>query len=472
MLWNGFLCIHSFPQLFADICIYIFRMVQKNQLSILVKRLPVCIFSLYAFLGGNNVISQKPANTLHELNTLLIHTVMEDLFTPPVANRIYVYPNIAFYECIHNADASYESLAGKLTGLNPLPAPATGSQVDHFIAACISFSYVAQSLVGSEYKIEDWRKKFIDSVRSNMDSIRFIHSVRYGHAVADSIIAWSKRDKYLISKGMQRHVLSKKAGAWQPTPNEYLQALEPHWNIIRPMTMVTAGQFSPPKKLQYNPSRRSEFFKNVQEVYRISKNRDTLRRSKALYWDDNPNISIQEGHLTYYVHKISPAGHWLMITRQACMENDVAVLKSSLAYTMTAISMFDGFIGCWDEKFKIDLIRPVTVINHFIDENWQPLIQTPPFPEFTSGHAVISNAAATVLTKIFGDHYRFTDNTEIPFGIKPRTFESFYKAAEESSWSRVYGGIHYPETARISISQGKLIGQHVLKFCSMPALNK
>src|SRR5690349_14575538 len=103
---------------------------------------------------------------------------------------------------------------------------------------------------------------------------------------------------------------------------------------------------------------------------------------------------------------------------------------------------------------------------------WEPFIQTPPFPEFTSGHAVISNAAATVLTGLFGDHYSFTDNTEIPFGTQPRHFNSFLEAAKESSMSRVYGGIHYPETARISIIQGKQVGQYVLTTLLSPSKTK
>ncbi|MBI3234891.1 MAG: vanadium-dependent haloperoxidase [Bacteroidetes bacterium] len=159
-----------------------------------------------------------------------------------------------------------------------------------------------------------------------------------------------------------------------------------------------------------------------------------------------------------------------MITKQACQEKNETVSSSSLAYTLTAIALFDGFIACWDEKFKSNLVRPITIINDHVDKNWQPYIQTPPFPEFTSGHAVISNAAATVLTGLFGDNYAFTDETEIPFGNNARSFKSCYEAAKESSMSRVYGGIHYPETARISITQGKEVGNNVLKLLYPAAL--
>lgn len=420
-------------------------------------------FLFLFFLFGYNSFSQNKENTLHALNSLLINTVMDDVYNPVISCRIYTYPHIAFYECIRYDDPSLPSLQKKLNGFNNLPPYPAGKQIDNFIAACVSFSYVGQNLVGSEYKIEEWRTAFIDSIRQyNADNTVANNSIAWGKQVADSIISWSKKDNYLKSRGMTRHVIGKKDGTWQPTPNDYAQALEPYWNMIRPMAMTSCGQFEQTKKLLYDPSRKSEFFKNVREVYDIGKANDSMKNRIARYWDDNPNISVVEGHLTYFVHKISPAGHWLKITGQACREKNIPVAKASQAYTLASIAMFDAFISCWDGKFKVDLVRPVTVINKYIDAKWEPLIQTPPFPEFPSGHAMISNAAATVLTKLLGENYSFTDNTEIPFGIKPRSFRSFYAAAEESSWSRVFGGIHYPETARISIKQGRAIGAYVL----------
>jgi len=404
--------------------------------------------------------SQSRENTLHALNQLLINTVMDDLFTPPVASRIYVYPNIAFYECIRSEDPSLKSLCGKLNGLNPLPTAPT--RIDPFIAACVSFSRVGQALVGSEYKIEDWRTAFMDSLLKTGDKIFIENSAAYGKLVADSIIAWSKRDNYLRSRGLMRHVIGKNAGSWQPTPKDYVQGLEPNWRTIRPMLLKTPSQFSPSKKLLYSAAKNSLFYKNMMEVYQISKTMDSGKAHIARYWDDNPNVTVIDGHLSYYIHKISPGGHWVMLARQACQEKNIPVTKAARAYALTTIAIFDAFISCWDEKYKTDLVRPITVINKFVDEKWEPLIETPPFPEFTSGHAVVSNAAATVLTALLGADYSFTDNTEIPFGIAPRSFASFYKAAEESSWSRVYAGIHYPETARISIVQGKQVGAHVL----------
>jgi len=418
------------------------------------------LFFLLLMAGWKNIYPRHKEQVLQQLNKLLVHTVMDDLFTPPVASRIYVYPNIAFYECIRFDDPSFLSLSGKLNGLVALPGPQ--KNIDNFISASIAFSFVAQNLVASEYKFEEWRKAFTDSIRSVSDTSILNSSFQYGKKIAESIIRWIQMDNYMISRGMMRYVISDSPGAWQPTPLDYASGMEPNWNTLRPLVLKSCSQFSPQKKLVYSSSKQSAFYKNVLEVYKISKNLDSNRAYIALYWDDNPNISLLKGHLNYFVHKVSPGGHWLMIAGQACLQKNISVNKASLAYTLTAIAIFDGFISCWDEKYKTNLVRPITFINRHIDEKWEPLIQTPPFPEFTSGHAVISNAAATVLTAILGKNFEFTDNTEIPFGLKPRHFKSFYQAAAESTMSRVYAGIHYPETARISTQQGQAIGKFVI----------
>lgn len=433
----------------------------KRYFSILV--LPVAF-------NFTNINAQNKAQTLHDLNTLVVNTVMVDFFSPPVASRIYSYPNIAFYECIRQDDPALPSLAHKLNGLNYIPAASKNIKVDNFIAACISFSYVAQNLVGSEYKIMDWRTAFTDSLFLYSDSTLVKNSIQYGRRVADSIISWTRKDNYLKSRGMSRFVVSDKPGTWQPTPLDYAQALEPHWNTIRPFTLKSPSQFSPKEKLPYSTSKTSDFYKTMVELYNIGKRLDTAQKATAKYWDDNPNVAVNIGHLSYFIHKISPGGHWIMIAQQACIKKDESVTRSSLAYALTSVALFDAFISCWDEKFKTNLIRPITIINQSIDKNWTPYIQTPPFPEFTSGHSVISNAAATILTNMFGENFEFMDQTEIPFGNESRHFNSFFEAAHESTISRVYGGIHYPETARISIKQGKNVGENVLTVFYSPQL--
>jgi membrane-associated phospholipid phosphatase len=189
---------------------------------------------------------------------------------------------------------------------------------------------------------------------------------------------------------------------------------------------------------------------------------DDEKKQIAWFWDDNPNTSEHRGHLVVMIHKFSPPGHWLNIISQISTQDSSSLFKTTKAYTYSAIAMFDVIISCWDEKYKTNLVRPITYIQENIDIDWKPLIQTPPFPEYTSGHSAISAAAATVLTDIYGDNYAFTDSTEVLFEQPVRSFKSFQDAAWEVSLSRFYAGIHYMNGITEGNKQGKFIGQKVL----------
>ena len=97
----------------------------------------------------------------------------------------------------------------------------------------------------------------------------------------------------------------------------------------------------------------------------------------------------------------------------------------------------------------------------------KPVLQTPPFPEYTSGHSVVSGAASTTLTSIFGDNFSFEDDTELPYGLPMRKFESFNKAAEEAAISRMYGGIHYRAAVEVGLKQGRNLGQFLVDKLKM-----
>jgi hypothetical protein len=149
------------------------------------------------------------------------------------------------------------------------------------------------------------------------------------------------------------------------------------------------------------------------------------------------------------------------ITHVACVAKNADVPQSAEAYVRVAVSLVDGFISCWDEKYRSRLIRPETYINQYMDENWVPLLQTPPFPEYSSGHSVISGAASVALTKLFGD-VTYKDSTETEFGLTARSFNSFKEAAKEAAISRMYGGIHYRPACDEGLKQGTAVGEYIV----------
>jgi hypothetical protein len=207
----------------------------------------------------------------------------------------------------------------------------------------------------------------------------------------------------------------------------------------------------------------SPFFLQVKEVYESGRQLTDEQRAIAAFWDCNPYVMNVRGHAMFATKKVSPGGHWMGITGIAARKAGAGLIQTSEAYARTAMALHDGFISAWEEKFRSNVVRPETMINAHLDESWQPLLQTPPFPEYTSGHSVISTAAATVLTDQFGENFAFADSTEMAYGLPVRSFPSFNAAAAEAAISRLYGGIHYRMAIEEGITQGRGVGQLVVR---------
>jgi hypothetical protein len=301
------------------------------------------------------------------------------------------------------------------------------------------------------------------------DEAVYQNSLHFGEMISDSILAWAARDNYAATRKKRRYTYSKEKGKWTPTPPGYIDAVEPHWSQIRPVALDSAAQFKPVPPPAFSTDKASDFMKEVSEVY--SKTRDLSKEETliASFWDCNPFYLNTQGHLNFATKKLSPGGHWISIAGQATESAGKSWIETSSIYLLTSIALFDGFISCWDEKYRSQVIRPETVINAYLDEKWRPVLQTPPFPEYTSGHSVISTAAAQVLEAMLGAGFAFDDRTEMPYGLPMRHFNSFREAAEEAAISRLYGGIHYRSAIVNGQKQGKDIGVQVIQKIGLKA---
>ena len=304
--------------------------------------------------------------------------------------------------------------------------------------------------------ILQWYKK------KKIDGVIYKNSLAYGKQIADSIIHYASKDHYKETRKLRRYVFSKEEGKWVPTPPGYFAAVEPYWNRIRCLTLDSASQFKPVPPPAFSKDSSSVFYKMAYDVYAAGNNLSNDEKEIASFWDCNPFDLKTQGHLYFASKKISPGGHWMNIAAVASKQTNSDIMKSSAAYTLTAIALFDAFISCWDEKYRSNLIRPETYIDANIDESWRPFLQTPPFPEYISGHSIISTAAAVALTKFFGDNFSFDDDTENEFGLHTRHFTSFMNAANEAAVSRFYGGIHYRPAIVNGQTQGQQVGEWVL----------
>lgn len=400
----------------------------------------------------------------HKSVDKVVEIMIHDIFSPPVASRIFVYPNIAAYEILAQKSTKFKTLYGKIKEYTPIPKVDSTKQVNLELSALIAHMELSKSLIFSE----DRYQKLQDSLYMEWEDTNkeeFEDSKNYAMTVVDHIKTWMNKDNYPQTRTMSKFTVdTDDPGRWQPTPPAYMDGIEPHWNEIRTFLIDSAQQFKPEPHPDFSLDKNSKFYGELMEVYNtgneITKNTDDSEKVEiAKFWDCNPFVSVTRGHFMFATKKISPGAHWILITKIATRKTNSNFEETVNAYTKTSIAIADAFISCWDEKYRSNLIRPETLINQHIDPDWLPILQTPPFPEYSSGHSVVSGAASVILTKIFGENFFFEDDTEMAFGLPMRSFKSFYEASSEAAISRMYGGIHYRAAIENGLEQGKRLGR-------------
>ena len=398
----------------------------------------------------------------------LTDVIVHDIFSPPQAGRIYAYSSIAGYEALAAGDPTRRSLAGQIPHLEPAPAPPADVEISYPIAALAAQLKTGKSLIFSEDKITAFEDElFAELAEIRVPEATLAASIAYGQAVADHVIRWYDGDNYKQSRTFPKYSITEDPSKWQPTPPDYMDGIEPSWGKIRPFALDRPDQFKPAPPTPYSEEKDSDWWRGVEEVYTALQTDDETeaaeRREIAKFWDCNPYVSHHVGHVMFATKKITPGGHWINIAAIAARQAKADFATTAQAYAMVSMAMHDGFISCWDEKYRSSLVRPETFINRHLDEEWRPLLQTPPFPEHTSGHSVVSRACAVVLTDLFGDNFAFTDDSEVEYELPARDFTSFYHASEEAALSRLYGGIHYRPAIDYGVTQGEAVGKHLLE---------
>lgn len=405
------------------------------------------------------------AEYLHRSMLALTSVIKHDLFPPMIASRIYAYSHVAAYEALNPHSGKYLSLGGQLNGLGELPKPEAGKEYCFPVASIKAYLKVGKKLIFSEDSIEAFEKRILKEMKDiGIPKDVFDRSVALGDTIGGAIIKWSTKDNYAQTRSMPKFTVSVNNPArWQPTAPDYADALEPHWNKIRPMAMDSAAQFMPVRPTPFDSSKTSRFYKEAYEVYQTVADSTAERIAIGHYWDDSPASTNNVGHVNFVIKKVTPPGHWLYINMYATRQAQKGIYEVAEAYAKLAIAEFDAGISCWDEKYRSEVIRPETYIGKYIKPSWTPIIVTPPFPEYPSGHSVFSGAGSSVLNGLWGENVPFTDSTEVQFGMEVRAFKSFDEAAQQAAISRMYAGIHYRPACENGILQGQNVGKYVLQ---------
>ena len=406
------------------------------------------------------------SKTVHQLNEV----VMGNNFSPIVASRNYTYASIAAYEVmVAGNPTKYVSLAGQLKGLDKMPTPSNPEKINFHFTALLAFCKLGEAVTFPEGSLKDYTDALKKEVKENgMPSDIFKNSIAFSDTISATILKWSKQDNYLESRTFDKYAINDTPGRWIPTPPTYVSAMEPHWNEIRTLVIDSAAQFPVPPPPVFNVTdKNTKFYKETMAVKNAVDSLTEEQKHIAEFWDDNPFKMNVSGHIMFGTKKFSPPGHWMSIAGIAAKKAKFNFEETVYTYAILAITQFDAFISCWDTKYKYNYVRPETVINKYIDQDWRPFLQTPPFPEYLCGHSTISSANAEALTSVFGENFAYIDSSETEFGIEPRSFKSFRDAAIENNWARFYGGIHFHNSCIVSTDAGKEIGNFIVQKLKM-----
>jgi hypothetical protein len=417
--------------------------------------LPLLVLARPALSADRSDLSREVLVMWHKLILELVrHTAT---YVPPVAARAFAYIGITAHEALAATNPRLRSLAGQVTDLPPVPgAPDPSLDVPCVLHAALQAAVSAlffNTGPTGQRAMAAMDRKLGEAARAGVDAALVDRSVARGRAVAEHILAWSRADGGAVIENMgfpMDYTPGTRPQDWVPTSLIRLQQapLLPQWGQCRPFALPSAAAVDPGPHPDYDEEPGSEFHAAALEVLAVSRSLTDAQKRIARFWSDDPMLTF------------TPAGHWIAIVLQIAERDALPAEQIAATLARLGIAQADAFIACWATKFRYNLLRPVTYIRRHIDPTWEPLLITPPFPEYTSGHSTQSGAAATVLTAIFGEDFAFDDATHVDEGLPVRSFPSFAAAAEEAALSRLYGGIHYRFGNAAGLAQGRAVGAY------------
>ncbi len=379
--------------------------------------------------------------------------------SPPVAARAMGYVGVAVYETTASGSPDMTPLSGQLNGLTTGPARDPSQPHDEATALHAALSSTVSALFANtgptgKRALSAMTDKFGAKITAGLPDDLVARSTAHGRAVAAHILEWSQDDggANIANMGFpESYTPNPLPESWVPTSlvRQQQAPLLPHWGTNRPFVMPAGNACPLPPPPDYSETPGSQFHTEALEVVSVQATLTKDQQTIARFWSDDPMLSP------------TPPGHWMFIALDLLERDNADLATHADVLARLGLAMSDAFIGCWYSKFEYDLLRPVTYIRRVIDPKWEPMLITPPFPEYPSGHSTQSGAAATVLTALYGENHAFTDATHEDDGLAARSFTSFWQAANEAGLSRLYGGIHFRSAIEHGLDQGRCIGAKI-----------
>jgi hypothetical protein len=426
-------------------------------LSTRVAAVAAAILISFATVPAHSAERPQPQEMLRDwyllMNELVRHT---PTYSPPVASRAFGYLGVTAFEAAVGGSSTLVTLEGQLQELRDVPQREQGAAYDETVIVTAAMSdaivyYFGNTGPTGQRAIRAAQRKWREVAISGVADDVVARSEAFGKAMAAHVHAWSLTDggAEITNMGFpDGWDLPKGEDKWVPTnPIKQQQyPLLPDWGNNRTFASPDGAACATPGHPAYGTAPESTFYREANEVYEAVRNATPEHVAIARFWSDDPMLSM------------TPPGHWVSIALQVAERAELSLDDTVDLLARMGVGLSDAFVGCWHAKYEYNLIRPVTYIKRVIDPKWEPILNTPPFPEYPSGHSTVSGAMDAVLTGFFGDGYAFEDHTGSPDGRNPRRYDSFHQAAEEAGISRLYGGIHFRAAIVDGLEQGRCIG--------------
>jgi hypothetical protein len=381
-------------------------------------------------------------------------------FNSIVSNRSFGYAGITLYESVLPAIPGVASLLSQIGGT----AIVQDNNSDQYYwpasvnaaMASISRQFFENATAANLSAIDSLENVFKTRFMGKAEAGDITDAEAYGKKVANAIFNWSKTDgAHQAYKNVTdpAYVPPTGPGFWVPTAPASAPPILPHWGSNRPFISNSPTLSQPPAPTVYSQDPSSPFYQMVNELYTVSLTLTREDTTIARFWGDQP------GNLNVPAHATNILIQLLTLTKKDLFE-------AAAAYAFHGVALNDASISVMKSKYVFNLLRPISYIRNVMGKpTWNAVLPTPPHPEYSAAHAVVSAASATVLGNIFGTQYKFTDHTyDELYGA--RTFNSFDDYAKEAGRSRLLAGIHYSPSIAAGLKQGNQIGELVNKLQS------
>ena len=420
---------------------------------------------------SEKTLSVRRGNTIQDWNASALDIVRQWTTTsndpyqgrivtaqPPLVARNLAMIHAAMFDAANAVTGQYDSYRVDLP-------PQIG--VSETAAAASAAFEVAKSLYSAVDEVAVWQASLDETLAQVPEGTAKSLGIELGKSVGQAILADRANDG---ARSSPTYVPTTEVGKWRRTFPDFLPPLLAQWPNVRPFALASGDEFRPAPPPTIGTS---EYAAAVDEAMRMggfqSSERTAEQTEIALFWADGGGTA-------------TPPGHWNSIATDVTLSRGTGLLQTARTFALLNIAMADAGIASWDAKYHYDFWRPIDAIRQADQDGnaetqgeptWIPLLKTPPFPAYTSGHSTFSGAASAVLTSLFGNNVAFDSQSDghlaaeqrplDPSQIVTRHFASFNDAAEEAGLSRIYGGIHYRFDNSAGLTLGDLVGTAVVE---------